>query len=832
MVMVLMEMPTASHESAAAADRLSELPDGVLQEHVLSRLTSLQAARTSVLSRRWRHLWRDVPCLDIDLREFLKADECILSDDDDDDEDMDVRAHRGARDGNHRSHRAVDWCRLMDFADHATTMHAPSTPLDALRLRITPDAFGPAHRWIRRSLTRRPAEFHLRCDSDNDNAYGSGSPYLDGRPDFSLHSRFTGASTGDLRRLRRLHLRGVSLNGEFEGTVAAHLPALEDLRLEECDYRFGRIASRSLTRLAVDRCRRGYDVDALALAAPRLAWLRVHGPDAPAVAAEDEMPTLVAASLTHSPAVAGVPGGLVSSLRAARILDLSGFSTAALLDDDDGDAAVAGDRFPAFRNLRTLLLDECDVGVECQVLRGFLRNAPELETLALRYCGLSGGSRSRKRKAMSDETPSSRRRGATAYECKNLKRVELEFYEDHVLSELADALGDISREVVHPIENSGDVLYATAWPCSLCGDYKYTTVMSAYVSNLAICNTMSSSTQTLPLQAEPGEDAHIETNTELYQHFTNLVSSLPSFIGMSHHRLYRHEQGWYAYQQHMIGAMVADACFAARPTDIFVATTPKSGTTWMKALLYATVHRREHPIDAADHPFNSFGPHECIRFLEFQLYTDNTIPSLDKLPAPRLFSTHLPFMALPRTIVPSGCKIVYVCRDPKDAFVSTWSFANKFQLGDGQEPISVETAVELFCDGLTPFGPLWDNVLSYWHAHIAYPERVLFFRYEEMQRDPAAHVRRLAEFVGCPFSTGEEEDGTVHAIVRLCGFEHMSALEVTKSGKTKMAKGPVENGWFFRRGEVGDWVNHLTPRMAQRIDAVTEIKFKGSGLSI
>ncbi|KAL6903729.1 hypothetical protein ACP4OV_004542 [Aristida adscensionis] len=346
---------------------------------------------------------------------------------------------------------------------------------------------------------------------------------------------------------------------------------------------------------------------------------------------------------------------------------------------------------------------------------------------------------------------------------------------------------------------------------------------------------MSSSTQSIPVQGEREADAEAETNPELYQHFAGLVSSLPSSNGLAFNRLYRHEQGWHSIQAAVVGAMVADACFTARPTDIVVASAPKSGTTWTKALLYATVHRREHPAGAAtDHPFNSLGPHECVKILEMQLYTCNRIPNLDKLPDPRLFSTHLPFASLPRSIAPSGCRIVYVCRDPKDAFVSTWSFATKFMARGGVEPPSVEAGVELFCDGLSPFGPYWEHVLGYWRAHLAHPERVLFFRYEEMKRDPAGHVRRLAEFVGRPFGAGEEEDGgaAADAIVRLCAFEHMSGLEATKSGKTQLVARSVPNDWFFRRGVAGDWANHLTPEMARRIDAITEAKFKGSGLSM
>ncbi|KAL6874414.1 hypothetical protein ACP4OV_013434 [Aristida adscensionis] len=446
MVMVLMEKTltsTATPVRAAAVDRLSDLPDCVLQEHVLSRLTSLQAMRTSVLSRRWRHLWRDVPCVDIDQAEFLTAQESdahhVLPDDDDDyyysDEE---RACREATEWNRRT----DWSRLADVADLATTMHAPSTPLDTFRLHITRDGFKLAHRWMRRGLARRPAAFHLRCDVHDPFA----REYW---PVFSLLSDAGAAST---RRLRRLHLAGVALDDEFAAAIAADLPVLEDLRLEGCEYEFHRLASRSLKHLAIDDCGCGYKVHALALATPRMASLRIRGLDT-AVTVEDRMPSIVAVSLRRpKPAGAVDLGDLLRSVRAARSLDLAGFSTAALLDDDEDDV-VGGRYFPVFRNLRTLALEDCDVGVECQVLRCFLRNAPELETLALRQCWFLGGSRRSRKRKRSTKTTSDRRRAA-AYECKKLKTVELEFYQDQALPELNDALKDISREMVHPIESS------------------------------------------------------------------------------------------------------------------------------------------------------------------------------------------------------------------------------------------------------------------------------------------------------------------------------------------------------------------------------------------
>uniref|UniRef100_A0ACD5TAE0 Uncharacterized protein n=1 Tax=Avena sativa TaxID=4498 RepID=A0ACD5TAE0_AVESA len=332
------------------------------------------------------------------------------------------------------------------------------------------------------------------------------------------------------------------------------------------------------------------------------------------------------------------------------------------------------------------------------------------------------------------------------------------------------------------------------------------------------------------------QEGHAETNEELYQRFTNLVSSWPCFppvLSISVSQLYRHDEGWHSSLAPMVGTIVADACFTARPSDIVVATLPKSGTTWIKALLYSTVHLREHPVGSSDHPFNSLSPHECIKFFEYQLYTGNKIPDLDELPDPRIFATHAPFVSLPRSVLASGCKIVYVCRDPKDTLISLWSFVNKFRIRRGLEPLSVEATADFFCDGVTLFGPYWDHVLGYWSAHLAHPEQVLFFRYEEMRRDPEAHTRRLAEFVGCPFSLEEQEEGgAVDAIVKLCSFEHMISLQATMCGKTDAVIGAVDNSWFFRRGVVADWQNHLSLETARKIDAITEARFKGTGLLV
>lgn len=45
-----------------AVDRLSGLPDPIIRR-ILSFVPSLEAVRMSLLSRRWRDMWRSVPVL-------------------------------------------------------------------------------------------------------------------------------------------------------------------------------------------------------------------------------------------------------------------------------------------------------------------------------------------------------------------------------------------------------------------------------------------------------------------------------------------------------------------------------------------------------------------------------------------------------------------------------------------------------------------------------------------------------------------------------------------------------------------------------------------------
>lgn len=309
-----------------------------------------------------------------------------------------------------------------------------------------------------------------------------------------------------------------------------------------------------------------------------------------------------------------------------------------------------------------------------------------------------------------------------------------------------------------------------------------------------------------------------------------MLLSLPKEKGWRTPFLYEF-QGFWCQATEIQAIMSFQKHYQACDTDIILATIPKSGTTWLKGLAFAVVNRDRFPVHndhhLRHHPLLTSNPHDLVPFFEYKLYANHHyVPDLSKLENPRLFGTHIPFPSLANSVSKSNSKIVYLCRNPFDTFVSSWFFINKIRPAS-RPALSLDEAFQMYCKGIVGFGPYWDHVLGYWKESIEKPNKVLFLKYEDLMENSSFHLKRLAEFLGFGFSFEEDRDGVVDRIVKLCSFENLKELEVNKSGRSIKH---FENKNLFRKGEVGDWVNYLSPRMAEKLSNIVEEKLRGSGL--
>ncbi|RLM57937.1 cytosolic sulfotransferase 5-like [Panicum miliaceum] len=258
-------------------------------------------------------------------------------------------------------------------------------------------------------------------------------------------------------------------------------------------------------------------------------------------------------------------------------------------------------------------------------------------------------------------------------------------------------------------------------------------------------------------------------------------------------------QGFWLSPSITKSVMVLRDQFHPRHNDISLATYPKCGTTWLKALAFAITNGSDHPVTGYCHPLLSHNPHDLM-------------PKLER-----------PFQHLTRTLTLG--RVVHLCREPKDVLCVRMV---PHQEGAPRLVHRVDRAFEFFCEGFSFYGPIWEHYLGYWKQSKMEGEKGLFLNYDEMIAEPTRHVKMLAEFLRVPF-TDEESRGAVEEVVRLCSFQNLKSLPVNSQGVSK--RNGLENSSFFRTGKVGDWTNHMTVEMAQKLDCIIEEKLRGSGLT-
>ena len=211
----------------------------------------------------------------------------------------------------------------------------------------------------------------------------------------------------------------------------------------------------------------------------------------------------------------------------------------------------------------------------------------------------------------------------------------------------------------------------------------------------------------------------------------------------------------------------ADA-YRPRPDDVFVATQMKCGTTWMQHLVYEVLQRGAGTLVDSGTTLYAVSP-----WLEARKSVATEEAPLIGVERPsRIIKTHLPASHCPFT---SDARYIYVARHPVSCFASCADFVreNLGAFAPGQDAIE-----EWYCSDELMWWGTWVTHVSGWWELSHRSDNVLFVHFEEMKRDLAGVVGRVADFLG----VRALDDAELSQVVRKCGFaymqEHTHAFEM------------------------------------------------------
>ena len=224
-----------------------------------------------------------------------------------------------------------------------------------------------------------------------------------------------------------------------------------------------------------------------------------------------------------------------------------------------------------------------------------------------------------------------------------------------------------------------------------------------------------------------------------------------------------------------------------RPGDIYVATAPKTGTTWMQQIVYQilTGGRGEFQHISQVSPYL-----EQLMLLSFAESV------LDALPSPRILKTHMTYRML---APPPDSRVIYVTRNAADSLVS---LHNHVCLEEGyRRQLDVPFIRRNF------MLQRWFWHLESWWPHRADPN-VLHVRYEELAADLEGGIRKVARFLGVTL-----EEDRMGAILEKCSFAYMKQHNDGFDVRVPIFDPNAPRLSFIRKGVVGDGRTVLTPEV-------------------
>ncbi|XP_045478187.1 sulfotransferase 1C4-like [Harmonia axyridis] len=272
--------------------------------------------------------------------------------------------------------------------------------------------------------------------------------------------------------------------------------------------------------------------------------------------------------------------------------------------------------------------------------------------------------------------------------------------------------------------------------------------------------------------------------------------------------------------------------FEVRSDDIWITGYPRSGTTLTEELCWLISHNLDY-VKAKKIPLGT-----RVRFFESNIVINETTVKevVDKFPSEekqfrnmrntlnelkdakerRVIKTHLPFELLPPDVIRKGCKIIYVCRYPKDVSVSYFCLQSSSRhidfCGDFQKYWSY------FRNGKCMFGPYFEHVKQGFDRIGS--ENFMFVFYEDFRKNRRGYITKLSEFLENPLN--ENDLDKLENYIDFDNFRKTAKIQVKNKNNEVMS--------FIRRGKVDGWKDYFTEEMNKEADPWIQMNTERIGI--
>ncbi len=215
--------------------------------------------------------------------------------------------------------------------------------------------------------------------------------------------------------------------------------------------------------------------------------------------------------------------------------------------------------------------------------------------------------------------------------------------------------------------------------------------------------------------------------------------------------------------------------FVPSKQDIILCSYPKSGNTWLRAMLTA-YHQPAFGLDQ----LNYYVP-------DIYSCTLNQIQKSFIWNESRVFKSHESFR-------PDYRRLIYIYRDPRDVLVSYYHYKRR---GETYTTRSfLDFATKFLSGDIDTFGSWQQNVESWLRFA---PHDTLFLSYESIRENPAAAISAVLLFLGQEIS-----DSHVSSIVEQTRFDMLRNREA-RSHSLEFKTSETSSWTFFRSGSTRQW---------------------------